>query len=139
MFTRQFEIAVATRGRDSVELTAQVSARVRESGVGVGLCHVFLQHTSASLMWCENADPDVRRDLEAFMQRLVPDADPLFVHRSEGPDDMPAHVRSVLVGTQLTLPVRDRQPALGTWQGVYLWEHRAQPHRRHVLVTVQGD
>ena len=139
MPSRQYEITVATRGRDSIELTPRIAAHVRESGVKLGLCHVFVQHTSASLMLCENADPDVRRDLEAFMQRLAPDGDSLFVHQSEGPDDMPAHVRSVLTGADLTLPVRDGRPALGTWQGVYLWEHRSQPHRRRVLVTVQGD
>ena len=139
MPSRQYEITVATRGRDSIELTPRIAAHVRESGVKLGLCHVFVQHTSASLMLCENADPDVRRDLEAFMQRLAPDGDSLFVHQSEGPDDMPAHVRSVLTGADLTLPVRDGRPALGTWQGVYLWEHRSQPHRRCVLVTVQGD
>lgn len=139
MPSRQYEITVATRGRDSIELTPGIAAHVRESGVKLGLCHVFVQHTSASLMLCENADPDVRRDLEAFMQRLAPDGDSLFVHQSEGPDDMPAHVRSVLTGADLTLPVRDGRPALGTWQGVYLWEHRSQPHRRRVLVTVQGD
>jgi secondary thiamine-phosphate synthase enzyme len=139
MTSEQYEITVATGGRETIELTAQIEARVHESGVRTGLCHVFVQHTSASLMLCENADPDVRRDLEAFMQRLAPDGDPLFVHRSEGPDDMPAHVRSVLTGVDLTLPVRDGRPALGTWQGVYLWEHRSHPHRRHVLVTVQGD
>jgi secondary thiamine-phosphate synthase enzyme len=139
MTSRQYEITVATRGRDSVELTAQVDAHVRESGVRIGLCHVFVQHTSASLMLCENADPDVRRDLEAFMQRLAPDGDPLFVHQNEGPDDMPAHVRSVLTGVDLTVPIREGRLALGTWQGVYLWEHRSHPHRRRVLVSVQGD
>lgn len=139
MTSKPYEITVATRGRDSIELTAPVAALVHESGVRTGLCHVFVQHTSASLMLCENADPDVRRDLEAFMQRLAPDGDPLFVHRNEGPDDMPAHVRSVLAGVDLTVPVRDGQLALGTWQGVYLWEHRSQPHRRRVLLTVQGD
>ncbi|MEJ2654997.1 MAG: secondary thiamine-phosphate synthase enzyme YjbQ [Acidihalobacter sp.] len=139
MTSAQYEITVATRGRDSVELTAQVATHVRESGVRIGLCHVFVQHTSASLMLCENADPDVRRDLEAFMQRLAPDGDPLFVHQNEGPDDMPAHVRSVLTGVDLTVPIREGRLALGTWQGVYLWEHRSHPHRRRVLVTVQGD
>ena len=139
MPSKQYEITVATPGRGSVELTSKVVAYVRESGVRLGLCHVFVQHTSASLMLCENADPDVRSDLEAFMRRLAPDGDPLFVHQSEGADDMPAHVRTVLAGVDLTLPVRDGRPALGTWQGVYLWEHRIHPHRRSVLVTVQGD
>lgn len=139
MPSRQYELTIGTSGRGTVDLTAQVSAQVRESGVRTGLCHVFVQHTSASLMLCENADPDVRRDLEAFMQRLAPDGDPLFTHQNEGPDDMPAHVRTVLTGAELTLPVREGRPALGTWQGVYLWEHRTQANRRRVLVTVLGD
>jgi secondary thiamine-phosphate synthase enzyme len=99
---------------------------------------VFTAHTSASLMICENADPDVRRDLETFMADLAPDGDPRFVHTAEGPDDMPAHLRSILTQTDLTIPVRDGRLALGTWQGVYLWEHRLRPHARRVVVTVQG-
>lgn len=138
LLIKQYEITFPTSGRGSFELTAEVAARVRESGIRSGLCHVFVQHTSASLMLCENADPDVRRDMESFMQRIVPDGDRLFVHQSEGPDDMPAHVRSVLTGVDLTVPVRDGRLALGTWQGVYLWEHRAQPHRRRILLTLQG-
>src|SRR5690606_3027989 len=97
------------------------------------------QHTSASLMLCENADPDVRADLERFMSRLAPDGDPLFRHRTEGPDDMPAHVRTVLTHSSLTIPVQDGRMVLGTWQGIYLWEHRAAPHRRRVTVTLYGD
>jgi secondary thiamine-phosphate synthase enzyme len=115
-----------------------VADAVRESGVTAGLCHVFTTHTSASLMICENADPDVRRDLETFMRDLAPDGDPRFVHTAEGPDDMSAHVRSVLTDCNLTIPVTKGRLALGTWQGVYLWEHRLHAHRRRVLVTVQG-
>jgi secondary thiamine-phosphate synthase enzyme len=134
----QTEIELATRGRGTYDITADVAAAVRASGVATGLCHVFVTHTSASLMLCENADPDVRLDLETFMRDLAPDGDPRFVHTAEGPDDMSAHVRSVLTQSDLTLPIRDGRLALGTWQGVYLWEHRLSPHRRRVVVTVQG-
>jgi len=137
--TRQETLAIATRGRGTYDLTREVQALVQRSGVAVGLCHLFVQHTSASLMLCENADPQVRRDLEAFMACLVPDGDPLFEHLDEGPDDMSAHVRAVLTHTDLTLPVNGGRLVLGTWQGVYLWEHRTHPHRRRVTVTVQGD
>lgn len=132
------DINVSTKGRGTFEVTEDVARIVRESGVETGLCHVFNAHTSASLMLCENADPDVRRDLETFMADLVPDGDPRFVHRAEGPDDMPAHVRSVLTHSELTIPVRGGRLALGTWQGIYLWEHRSAPHRRRLLVTVHG-
>jgi secondary thiamine-phosphate synthase enzyme len=134
----QSEIAVDTRGRGTYDITAKVEAAVREAGVATGLCHVFVTHTSASLMLCENADPDVRRDLETFMADLAPDGDPRFVHTAEGPDDMSAHVRSVLTQSDLTIPIRGGGLALGTWQGVYLWEHRHHGHRRRVLVTVQS-
>jgi len=134
----QAEIELSTKGRGTYDITSQVAAAVRKAGVVTGLCHVFVTHTSASLMLCENADPDVRRDLETFMGDLAPDGDPRFVHTAEGPDDMSAHVRSVLTHSDLTIPVSDGRLALGTWQGVYLWEHRLHGHRRHVLVTVQG-
>jgi secondary thiamine-phosphate synthase enzyme len=134
----QAEIEVETRGRGTYEITERVAEAVGASRVAAGLCHVFTAHTSASLLICENADPAVRRDLETFMADLAPDGDPRFVHTAEGPDDMPAHVRSVLTQTDLTIPVRAGRLALGTWQGVYLWEHRLSAHRRRVLVTVQG-
>jgi secondary thiamine-phosphate synthase enzyme len=134
----QADIEVSTQGRGTYDLTAKVAAAVRTTGVQTGLCHVFTTHTSASLVICENADPDVRRDLETFMGDLVPDGDPRYVHTAEGPDDMPAHVRSVLTQSTLTIPVRDGKLALGTWQGVFLWEHRLQAHRRRVIVTVHG-
>jgi secondary thiamine-phosphate synthase enzyme len=127
-----------TDGRGTYEITRQVQKVVRDSGVGRGVCHVFVHHTSASLIVCENAAPEVRRDLERFFARLAPDGDPIFRHNDEGPDDMPAHVRSVLTQTSLTLPVADGQCDLGTWQGVYLWEHRTDPHRRRVTVSVVG-
>lgn len=132
-------LTIETPGRGTNELTARVQQIVRDSGVYEGLCHVFVHHTSASLMLCENADPQVLRDLELFMQRQVPDGDPLFEHTAEGPDDMPAHVRSVLTQSGISVPVVAGRCALGTWQGVYLWEHRHAPHRRQVTVTVHGQ
>jgi len=134
----QQQLRFQTRGRGTANITAEIAAVVAESGIDNGLCHVFMHHTSASLMLCENADPAVRTDLESFMLRLVPDGDPMFVHVDEGPDDMPAHVRSILSGMDLTLPVTRGRLGLGTWQGVYLWEHRHRPHQRRVTVTVQG-
>jgi secondary thiamine-phosphate synthase enzyme len=135
----QDEIRVDTRGRGSYDLGSEVRDCVQESGVNSGLCHLFIRHTSASLMLCENADPAVRRDLETFMRNLVPDGDPMFTHTAEGPDDMPAHVRSVLTQSDLTIPIRNGRCELGTWQGIYLWEHRTAPHARRVIVTVQGE
>ena len=135
----QSEIRIATRGRGTYDFTHDVQEAVRASGVRTGLCHLFIRHTSASMMLCENADPAVRRDLETFMARQVPDGDPAFTHTAEGPDDMSAHVRSILTQSDLNLPVRDGRCALGTWQGVYLWEHRTAPHERCVIVTVQGE
>jgi secondary thiamine-phosphate synthase enzyme len=131
-------IEIATPGRGFQDVSAGLRQAVRQSGVRVGLCHVFLCHTSASLLITENADPDVRRDLERFMHRLAPDGDPANAHAAEGPDDMPAHIRSVLTCSELTLPVREGQLALGTWQGVYLWEHRRRPHRRRLEITIIG-
>jgi secondary thiamine-phosphate synthase enzyme len=113
--------------------------RVRRSGVQTGVCNVFLRHTSASLIVCENADPEVRSDLERYMARLVPDGDPLFRHTAEGPDDMPAHIRNILTTSEMTLPVRNQRCDLGTWQGIFLWEHRRAAHRRHLTITVYGE
>lgn len=135
----QERIIHTTQGRSSIELTAEVERIVARSGIRRGLCHVFVHHTSASLMLCENADPTVRRDLEAFMARLVPDGDPLFRHTTEGPDDMPAHIRSVLTQSALTIPVSEGRCVLGTWQGIYLWEHRYHGYRRELTVTVYGE
>ena len=132
------ELTVSTRGRGFTDITGEVQRAVAESGARQGLCTVFLHHTSASLLLCENADPDVRRDLESFFSRLVKDGDPLFVHDAEGPDDMPAHVRTVLTQNSLNIPVKDGSADLGTWQGVYVWEHRTSPHRRRVTVSVVG-
>ncbi len=138
VMTQQESFTVATRGRGSYDISREVARVVEAAAVQAGLCHVFVHHTSASLMLCENADPAVRQDLETFMARLVPDGDPMFVHADEGPDDMPAHVRSILTHSDLTLPVSGGRLALGTWQGIYLWEHRQHGHRRKVTVTVQG-
>ena len=133
----QQTIRQRTRGRGTYDITARVQEIVRSAGVRTGVCHLFVQHTSASLILCENADPTVRSDLERFLLRLVPDGDPIYDHTLEGPDDMPAHVRSILTQTDVTLPVSQGECALGTWQGVYLYEHRHHPHERRVVVTVR--
>lgn len=127
---------IQTRGRGFFEISDELQSCVTQSGVVNGLCHCFLRHTSASLLITENADPDVRVDLETFISRIAPDGDPSLIHTMEGPDDMPAHIRSVLTASELTLPVRQGRLALGTWQGVYLWEHRHRPHRRRVEITL---
>ncbi|WP_455212032.1 secondary thiamine-phosphate synthase enzyme YjbQ [Kaarinaea lacus] len=136
---KQQTISVHTRGRGSHDITADIDAVVSATNVHTGLCHLFIQHTSASLMLCENADPTVRRDLEAFMARLVPDGDALYQHTAEGDDDMPAHIRTILTHSSLSIPITHGRCALGTWQGIYLWEHRTHPHHRKVTVTVQGE
>jgi secondary thiamine-phosphate synthase enzyme len=123
---------IATRGRGTVDITREVQREVQRSGVQNGLCNVFVHHTSASLIVCENADPGVRSDLEAFLSRLVRDGDPLFRHDQEGPDDMPAHVRTVLTETSVNIPVREGKLALGTWQGIYLWERQRDGDRGRV-------
>lgn len=135
----QESFSVVTRGRGTYSITEAVQERVRMSGVETGLCNVFIHHTSASLILCENADPEVRADLERFMERLVPDGDLLFEHTAEGTDDMPAHVRSILTAAELTLPVTRSRCGLGAWQGVYLWEHRTAGHQRQLTVTVYGE
>ncbi|RKH50458.1 secondary thiamine-phosphate synthase enzyme YjbQ [Corallococcus llansteffanensis] len=132
------ELTVPTRGRGLVDITDEVQRAVKGTGIRDGLCTLFLHHTSASLLISENADPVVQRDLEAFFSRLVKDGDPLFQHDAEGPDDMPAHVRTVLTQVSLSVPVKDGEADLGTWQGVYVWEHRTSPHRRRVTVSVLG-
>ena len=134
--THAHGLTLATRGRGLHDVTVEVQRAVRESGVTQGLCIVFVHHTSASLLISENADPDVQGDLERFFARLVPDGDPLFHNDAEGPDDMPAHVRSALTQTSLAIPVAHGRADLGTWQALYLWEHRTSPHRRKLTVTV---
>lgn len=135
----QAQLVVHTPGRGTTEITGRVDAVVAQSGVQRGLCHLFIHHTSASLILCENADPSVRRDLEAFMARLVPDGDSRYEHRSEGADDMAAHLRSVLTQSALTLPVHAARCDLGAWQGLYVWEHRHTAHDRRITVTVLGE
>lgn len=135
----QSSFQLQTRGRGSYAISDEVQARVAESGIHTGIGLVFVHHTSASLMLCENADPEVRADLERFMGRLVPDGDPLFHHVDEGPDDMPAHVRSILSPGSVALPVARGRCELGVWQGIYLWEHRRAAHRRRISVTVFGE
>jgi secondary thiamine-phosphate synthase enzyme len=134
----QSGFAVHTRGRGFSDITAQVADAVASSHVQTGIANVFTAHTSCSLLLGENADPSVRDDLERWFARAVPDGDPIFEHDAEGPDDMPAHVRSILTGVSLTVPVHAGKLLLGTWQGVYLWEHRLDPHQRKVTVTVLG-
>lgn len=128
------ELAVSTRGQGLHELTREVDAVVAAAGIDEGLCTVFVQHTSASLIIQENADPSARRDLENWLNRLVAEDDPLYTHTQEGPDDMPSHIKSVLTATSLAIPVQHGRLALGTWQGLYLWEHRAASHRRRLLI-----
>lgn len=135
----QQTLEITTAGRGTHELTGQLQAMVGASGIRTGLAQLFLHHTSASLMLCENADPDVRRDLETFLARLVPDGDPAFRHTMEGPDDMPAHVRGMITGFELGFPVTDGRLALGTWQGIYLWEHRLRPHQRRMTLSIYGE
>jgi secondary thiamine-phosphate synthase enzyme len=128
-----------TAGRGLLEITAAVAQWVERTGYQTGLLTLFIRHTSASLLVQENADPDVQADLDRFLARLVPDGDPLFRHRDEGPDDMPAHVRSALTAVQLSIPVANGRMALGTWQGIYLWEHRKRPHLRQVVLHLMGS
>lgn len=128
-----------TNGRATYDVTARVQEAVKASGITEGICHLFIHHTSASLLISENADPTVRTDLERFLKRLVPDGDPIFRHTAEGDDDMPAHVRTMLTETTLALPVDRNRCDLGTWQGVYIWEHRNSPHTRRVTITVMGE
>ena len=132
-------LAVDTRGRGLHEITRQIADWAGRSGLRHGLLTVFIRHTSASLLIQENADPSVQRDLERFFARLVPDGDRLFEHDAEGPDDMPAHVRSALTATQLSVPLLDGALALGTWQGIYLYEHRRRGHRRQVVLHLIGE
>ena len=135
----QQTLTFRTPGRGTTDITAEVAHAVAASGIRKGLCTVFLQHTSASLILCENADPDVRRDLETLLSRLAPDGDPAYVHDTEGPDDMAAHARSILTSNSLTIPVAEGKLMLGTWQGVYLYEHRHAGHNRSVVITLAGD
>jgi secondary thiamine-phosphate synthase enzyme len=133
------EMSLRTRGRGFTDFTTQVQRFLSDSGLKAGLATLHLQHTSASLLIQENADPDVRTDFERFFARLVPDGDRVFVHTAEGPDDMPAHIRTALTTVNLSIPFTDGQLVLGTWQGIYLWEHRHDPHTRRVVVHLLGE
>lgn len=135
----QHTFKLSTLGRGTSNITRQVEDIIDQSGISTGLVNIFVQHTSASLILCENADPDVRHDLESFMQKITPDGDPMYRHQDEGPDDMSAHVRTVLTDSSLTIPINQGRTQLGTWQGVYLWEHRTHPHNRRITVTIYGD
>ena len=136
---RQEELQVGGHGPGLSDVTAEVAGVVRRSGVDTGLCTCFVRHTSASLVIQENADPDVQRDLQAFFARLVPEDDPIYRHTAEGPDDMPAHVKSAITATSLNIPLRSGRMVLGTWQGIYLWEHRRRAGRRKLVVHVHGE
>lgn len=138
MKIEQLPITFNTPGRGTQDITAEIKTLLATLSIQQGLCHIFLKHTSASLMLCENYDPQVRMDLEHFLIRLVPDGDPLFKHVLEGKDDMPAHIRTVLTQISLTIPIQNGKLALGTWQGIYLYEHRYQPQERHLIITVVG-
>jgi secondary thiamine-phosphate synthase enzyme len=133
------ELVLKTRGRRLYEFTHELLSWVRGTGIRDGLLTLYVRHTSASLLIQENADPTVQSDFERFLDRLVPQGDPIYRHTSEGPDDMPAHVRSALTATSLSIPIREGQPVLGTWQGLYLYEHRDAPHRRRVVAHILGE
>ena len=135
----QQTITVETGGRETIEITREIEQVLRSTSIERGLCHVFVHHTSASLIITENADTDVRRDLENYIGRLVKDGDPAYLHDQEGADDMAAHIRTVLTQTEITIPIHAGRLALGTWQGLYLWEHRYRPHRRKLTVTLTGS
>jgi secondary thiamine-phosphate synthase enzyme len=133
------QILIPTRGRGFYEFTNELSKLLRDAAIVTGLATLFVQHTSASLLVQENADPEVRRDFERFFARLIPDGDPLFRHTAEGDDDMPAHIRSALTATHLSIPIAQGKLTLGTWQGIYLWEHRTDPHHRRIAAHFLGE
>ena len=134
----QTTLEIRSRGRGTQEITKEIASAAAASGIAAGVVHVFVQHTSCSLMITENADPAVRADLETLARRWAPDGDPAYRHDSEGDDDMAAHARSILAGTSVSVPLANGRLLLGTWQGIYLWEHRADPHLRRIVVTVTG-
>lgn len=139
MKQEQFRFSVSTRGRGIYCINREVCTWVQNQGIQKGLLTVFITHTSASLLIQENADPDVLEDLNRFFDRLVPDGDSLFKHQAEGPDDMPAHIRSAITQTQLSIPVSEYKPGLGVWQGIYLFEHRTHPHKREIILHLIGE
>ena len=139
MSTFQQTLSVSTLGRGTYNITREIETIIQQSKIQTGICNVFIKHTSASLIISENADPDVRHDLETFMEKITPDGDPSYAHQDEGPDDMPAHIRTVLTQTALSIPVTSGHAGLGTWQGIYCWEHRTHPHHRNIVITITGD
>ena len=134
---KQEILNIETNSRGTYDISNEVQRLVKASNINLGMCHLFLQHTSASLILCENADNTVRSDLENFMSRVAPDGDPIYQHDMEGPDDMPAHIRTILTQSSLSIPITDGRCALGTWQGIYLWEHRTMGHSRKLVITLQ--
>jgi len=134
---KQQMLNIETKGRGTYEISNDIQKVISENNILSGLCHLFLQHTSASLILCENADATVRTDLENFMARIAPDGDPDYHHDMEGPDDMPAHIRTILTQNSITIPITNGRCELGTWQGIYLWEHRNRGHRRKLVITLQ--
>lgn len=135
----QKQITICSRGRESIEITQQIKQIVLEAAIQTGLCNLFIKHTSASLIISENADPDVHKDLEYAISRLAPDGDRNYLHTLEGADDMAAHIRSVLTQTSISIPVSEGRLNIGTWQGIFVWEHRRHAHQRKVVVTITGD
>ena len=135
----QHTLSISTRGRGTQNITHEVNETLASSGIKNGIANLFVQHTSASLILCENADPTVRSDLERFMLKITPDGDPIYQHVDEGPDDMSAHVRTVLTDTSLSIPFASGVLLLGTWQGIFLWEHRSHPHNRHIIISLYGE
>jgi len=134
----QHSIHIQSRGRGTIAINSEIDQLIRKSGIDTGLCHIFIHHTSASLIITENADSDVRRDLENYFSKIAVDGDPAYFHDQEGPDDMSAHIRSILTQTEISIPISAGRLAMGTWQGIYLWEHRTSPHRRSLTVTLHG-
>ena len=135
----QDNFTLRSSGRGTYEITQTIESMIQKSAIQHGLCHIFIQHTSASLIISENADPAVHVDLETFMSKISPDGDPMFTHRAEGNDDMPAHIRTVLTQTELNIPIQNGSTMLGTWQGIYLWEHRTDAHQRNIVVSIHGE
>ena len=135
---KQYHTTIQTQGRATINITPKIEQIIDKSGMNTGLCHIFVQHTSASLIITENADSNVRKDLENFIAKLVQDGDPAYLHDAEGPDDMSAHIRSILTQSEVSIPVSGGNLATGTWQGIFLWEHRTHPHQRKLTVTLSG-
>lgn len=135
----QQKLQISTRGRGTYNITRQITEAIEKSGITSGICHLFIQHTSASLILCENADRTVQEDLDAYMAKLVKDGDSLYRHNDEGPDDMAAHIRTILTQSCLSIPIINGKCDLGIWQGIFLWEHRTHAHRRNIAITIMGE